>query len=236
MRFKNPTLSSQNCVCASTLRLVFILQLLAASTASGAVFPILDEECEAALALSAAPKHLQNEASIYVLGKQGYSMFRDGTNPYTCIVQRNHPTSLLPVCFDIEGTGTIVQTILGTSALVLNGKTDTEINAAIIEGFERGEYSEPLLSSVSYMLSDFNWMYDESSEKLNKLGPHSMIFANAATRESILFDAESYRHHNVLPAISGMGPFKYFVIRAEIATENVEIEKQCGSSLNYLSE
>lgn len=213
-----------------------IATLCGAIAANATEFPLLDQVCERALALSAAPAHLQDDASVYVLKDDGYTLINTGGNPYTCIVQRNHPTSLLPVCFDKEGTDTIVKTIIGTADLVLEGKTDTEINAAIVAGLQTAKYSEPVSSSISYMLSDFNWMYDENAKELNNIGPHSMIFAQDASRESIHFNADSYRFHNVLPLIAGMGPFSYFVVRAENPTDSTSIEKHCGDSLSFLPE
>ena len=215
------------------MRIAISLSLIyAIGVANASEFQYLSESCEVALALSAAPQHLQKDASVYVLQKGGYVLVSQGSNPFTCLVQRNHPTSLLPVCFDQEGAASIVRTILDTAGLVLSGATDTEINKAIVNGLESGKYSAPRGSSLSYMLSAFNRMYDEDSQALIELGPHSMIFTNH-TRESILFDRDSYELHNVLPSISGMGPFNYFVVRAENATDSDRIETRCGNQIDF---
>ena len=69
---------------------------------------ILSREKEVALALSAGPEHLRQGAAVYALERNGFVKVRDGSNGFTCIVNRDHPLNQKPVCFDAEGTATIL--------------------------------------------------------------------------------------------------------------------------------
>src|SRR5262249_19297838 len=55
-----------------------------------------------ALALSAGPP-VADKAAVYVLGPKGYSKLKEGTNGFSCIVQRERLDEIAPQCFDAEG-------------------------------------------------------------------------------------------------------------------------------------
>lgn len=112
---------------------------------------LLLREKEVALALSAAPEHLRQGAAVYALERNGFVKVRDGSNGFTCIVNRDHPLNQKPVCFDAEGTATILPKILRVGELLMQGKPMSEIDAEIEEGFRTGKYISPRRSGVAYM-------------------------------------------------------------------------------------
>ena len=114
---------------------------------------LLPREKEIELALSAAPEHLRDGAGVYVLERTGFVKVRGSTNGFTCIVNRDHPLNQKPVCFDAEGTATILPKILRVGELLMQGKPMSEINAEIEEGFRSGKYISPRRAGVAYMLS-----------------------------------------------------------------------------------
>ena len=61
--------------------------------AQSAQYPLFPQALEIELALSAAPKHLRDGASVWVLAQSGYTMARKGTNPFTCVVSRRAGSS-----------------------------------------------------------------------------------------------------------------------------------------------
>lgn len=69
---------------------------------------LLPRDEEFALAVSAAPEHLRGGAAVYVLEETGFVKAREGTNGYSCIVNRDHPLNRKPTCYDSEGTATIL--------------------------------------------------------------------------------------------------------------------------------
>jgi len=56
------------------------------------------------LALSAAPTEVSSKASVYILGPKGYEKVREGTNGFSCLIERSFrgttQTSSAPACFD----------------------------------------------------------------------------------------------------------------------------------------
>ena len=70
-----------------------------ASEAADATSGVLPRDLEVQLALSALPRHLRADATVYVLNPaSGFEMFRKGTNGF-------QPSSLEPVTIPSEGRG-----------------------------------------------------------------------------------------------------------------------------------
>lgn len=57
---------------------------------------LLDESFEIALATSAAPEHIGSNAAVLVLRRDGYHRVREGTNGFTCLVERSWSVPLRP--------------------------------------------------------------------------------------------------------------------------------------------
>lgn len=57
---------------------------------------LLDESLEVALAVSAAPAHVSAAATVLVLRRDGYHPVRQGTNGFTCLVERSWSSPVGP--------------------------------------------------------------------------------------------------------------------------------------------
>jgi hypothetical protein len=97
---------------------------------AGVQQPILDQQKEIALALSACPPSTATKAAVYVLEKSGYVKVRDSQNGFTAIVQHALATSQEPQCMDAEGTRTHLPRILKVAEFRAHGKTREEIKSS----------------------------------------------------------------------------------------------------------
>src|SRR3989304_3004851 len=111
------------------------------------------------LAESAAPPAISGSATIYVLERSGYEKVREGTNGFTCLVDRQTPLNQEPTCFDAEGSATTLATRLFVEEMRGRGKSEEEINAAIQEGYKTGKYRAPRKPGIVYMMSDAIYLY-----------------------------------------------------------------------------
>src|SRR5260370_34964776 len=66
----------------------------------------LSREEKIKLAESAGPPEVSSKATVYVLDSTGYVKVRDGSNGFSCFVDRQAPVNLEPTCFDAEGSAT----------------------------------------------------------------------------------------------------------------------------------
>ncbi|MEM1182588.1 MAG: hypothetical protein AAGM22_29855, partial [Acidobacteriota bacterium] len=101
---------------------------------------LLPETCEMELALSAAPPHLRPDAAVYGLGPDGYRKLRDGSNGFTCLVNRDHPRVLKPTCFDREGADTVVPKILFFGQALMDGEPAAAVREKVQAGFDEGRF------------------------------------------------------------------------------------------------
>jgi hypothetical protein len=55
---------------------------------------------------------ISGKATVYVLDRTGYTKAREGTNGFSCFMDRQTPWNTEPTCFDAEGTRTTLPTRL----------------------------------------------------------------------------------------------------------------------------
>jgi hypothetical protein len=149
--------------------------------ASGRVL-LLSRDLEIRLAVNALPKDLRDGATVLVLEAGAYVKTRAGTNPFTCMVSRRGG-NLYPVCFDEEGTRTILPAYADDAVLRLKGKTDAEIERSLADGFEQGRYRPPARPGIAYMLSPATYMMEGG--KLTRTPPHTMFYAPFLTNADV---------------------------------------------------
>jgi len=147
--------------------------------------PLLPEAEEIALAESAAPEDIARDAAIYVLGRDGYTLARSGRNGFTCLVERSHPASLEPICYDAEGTATILPRVLEVAALRRSGADPAAVRTAIAEGYRVGRFRAPQRPGVAYMLSPATRFYNPETGKVEPGHPHVMFYAPYLRNENI---------------------------------------------------
>lgn len=133
------------------------------------------------LAMSAAPPEVAKHATIYVLTNQGYEKERAGSNGFTCLVARSFvkptETTVEPMCFDAEGTRTLVPVRLRIEEWRAEGKSDAAISASIAQGYKDGSFKAPTKVGVLYMLSSENRLVPSTGGDVASIPPHLMFYA-----------------------------------------------------------
>src|ERR1700723_4716015 len=87
----------------------------------------LPREEKIKLAESAAPPEISGKATVYILEPSGYVKVRDGSNGFSCFVDRQDPLNLEPTCFDAEGSATTLQSRFLAEDLRAKGKSEDEV-------------------------------------------------------------------------------------------------------------
>jgi hypothetical protein len=174
---------------------------------------LLPREREIAIALSAAPAHIARGAAVYVLGPRGYEKARDGSNGFSCIVEREFPAGISPICYDAEGTATILPRSLRTGELQMQRKSMQEIEREMAEGFASGTYHAARRAGVAYMLSPDTREYNPKTGALDPVAPHVMIYAPFLRNADIGAGAEGEDQTAVLPFVANEGrPNAYIIL------------------------
>lgn len=209
--------------------------LAAATTSLDPAFadrPKLTADCESALALSALPARLRDTASVYVLRDDRFEMAREGSGPFTCIVERNHPVSLIPQCTDAAGRDSVVPGIVQRSEWVmeeLSADARAERFASLVTA---GEMVAPPRPGVSYMMSDFSYTWNPSLGDYVKIPPHVMFYAPNLSDEDIGGSmAEGMGTNRGVPFIVQPGIHGFMTSMVEHASESDAVRAACAGQL-----
>ena len=148
-------------------------------------YPLLPRPLEIELALSAAPKHLRADATVWTLEHSGYTIAKKGANAFTCVVSRRGG-DLFPVCWDAEGAQSLLPIDFDDAQMRLAGKSGAEIDAIVSERFKSGQYHPPARAGIAYMLSPMRYRIDEhGAVARTPSNPHLMFYGPNLTDADI---------------------------------------------------
>ena len=158
----------------------------------------LPRELEIRLALSVAPAHLQDEATVYVLDPMvGYTLAKQGSNGFSCVVARTVPGKaeyrndlVIPVCYDQEGTDTILPTRFNIEALRAKGRSKKALQEELAQNFK---YQAPKRNGFAPMLSSIfrTYLGPDATQPTLLNYPNLMFYAPCVKNADIagrLFD------------------------------------------------
>lgn len=167
------------------------------------------------LALSAAPPEVSSKATTYILGAKGYKKVREGTNGFSCLIERSFAgttqNSSAPACFDAEGSRTLLLTYLRREELRAQGKSEAEIKDDITKGFQDGRFKAPGPGFL-YMMSDENFVYDSESKESGFVPPHLMFYAPYKSAKDLGYESIS---PTMVPYLTHPGPEGLIVVAAQ---------------------
>jgi hypothetical protein len=133
------------------------------------------------LAKGAAPPEISDHSTVYVLEPTGYVKAQDGTNGFSCFVDRQTPLNQEPTCFDAEGTATTLQTRLFAEEQRAKGRSEDQIKSDLDTGYKSGKFLAPRKPGIVYMLSDSIYLFVAQNKQLVHAPPHLMFYAPYAT-------------------------------------------------------
>jgi hypothetical protein len=145
----------------------------------------LPREAKIKLAESAAPPEISGKATIYVLERTGYVKAREGTNAFTCFVDRQAPVNLEPTCFDAEGGATTFLTRVFVEEERAKGRSEADINASVAANYKTGRFRAPGKPGIVYMMSDQGFLFVPGANTMVAIPPHLMFYAPYATDKDI---------------------------------------------------
>jgi len=134
-------------------------------------YMMADRNAEVALARSAAPEAISRDATVLVLGKNGYETVVEGKNGFTCLVERSwmspfdspefwNPKIRGPICYNPPAVRTILPYTLYRTKLVLEGAPKEEMHQRIVAAVTKGELSAPEVGAMSYMMAKNQYLGD----------------------------------------------------------------------------
>jgi hypothetical protein len=148
-----------------------------------AVQYLMEKNAEIQLARSAAPNSISSDATILVLGRQGYETAAQGKNGFVCMVERSwleafdspefwNPKVRGAECLNSEAARSILPIADLRTKMVMAGHSKEEILSALKAAFHNKKLPDLELGGMAYMMSKSAYLYDEGDHN----GPHVMFF------------------------------------------------------------
>jgi hypothetical protein len=176
------------------LSCLVVLLLLPCASAAGAqaapngypVKPVpLADSVEIALAVSAAPPELSNQATVYAVRDGQVLTLRRGSNGSACVVARDlHGGSLYPICYNAEGARTVLARELLDVRLRSLGASEDSVERAVAAGYASGQLETPKSLAMAYMMSPRQVLFSSPRPEGRRVGawhPHLMFYVPGAT-------------------------------------------------------
>jgi hypothetical protein len=150
-----------------------------------------DRNAEIALARSAAPKSISDQAEILVLGEHGYETAVKGTNGFVCVVERSwtagadapdfwNPKVRSPFCLNAQAVETYLPLTIMKTNLALAGKSKPQLVAAIQAALDEKKLPPISRDAMCYMMSKQGYLNDAGGH----WHPHLMFFAPSTKPEA----------------------------------------------------
>jgi hypothetical protein len=160
-----------------------------------------DEQSEIALARSAAPPSISDEAEVMVLRREGYATAVKGSNGFLCIVERSwgaatddpgfwNPGVRGPICFNPPAARTVVPIFLMKTQMVLAGESKRAIVQATASALDSGKL--PALESGDVLHAVEAAVLRRPRQELASA---SDVFRSGQRREKLGRESAGLAHH-----------------------------------------
>jgi hypothetical protein len=148
---------------------------------------LMERNAEIALARSAAPDSISQDAEVLVLGHSGYETAMKGKNGFVCIVARSwtapindpdfwNPKLRAPICFNAAAARSYLPRTIKKTDLILAGRTKAEMIDTVAAAIDKNELPSTEPAAMCYMLSKQGYLSDRDGH----WHPHLMFFVSQA--------------------------------------------------------
>jgi hypothetical protein len=148
---------------------------------------LMEKNAEIQLARSAAPDSISHDATILVLGRQGYERAVEGKNAFVCMVDRAwmaafdwpefwNPRVRAAACLNPQAARSILPIAFLRSRMVMAGRSQAEILSALKSAYEKKQLPNLEDGAMCYMTSKSAYLTDQDGHNM----PHLMWYTSLA--------------------------------------------------------
>ena len=144
---------------------------------------LMERNAEIQLARSAAPDSISRDATVLILGRQGYETAVEGKNGFVCMVGRAwgaafdwtefwNPKVRAADCMNPQAARSILPSAYLRARMVMAGRSKAEIVLAVKVAFENKQLPDLENGAMDYMMSKSAYLTDFGDHNL----PHVMFY------------------------------------------------------------
>ncbi|HVC18561.1 MAG TPA: hypothetical protein VNE16_00675 [Vicinamibacterales bacterium] len=141
---------------------------------------LMHRSAEIALARSAAPPAISRDATVLVLGRQGWETAVKGTNGFVCMVERGissgidfvekwNPRIKGPDCLNAAAARTMLPIVFKLTDMALAGDSLRQRVAGIREAYAKRDIPPLAPGAMGYMMSKDAYLTDQGSHNISHL-------------------------------------------------------------------
>ena len=145
---------------------------------------MMERDAEIAMARSAAPESISQEAEVMIMGRHGYESAVKGKNGFVCVVERSwtagidepefwNPKLRGPICLNPAAVRSYLPRTIKKTELILATRSKPQMFADIKAALDKKELPSPEPGAMCYMLSRQGYLSDTDGQ----WRPHLMFFA-----------------------------------------------------------
>jgi hypothetical protein len=147
---------------------------------------LMDRNAEIQLARSAAPDSISRDATILILGRQGYETAVEGTNGFVCMVGRAwgaafdwdefwNPKVRAADCMNPQAARSLLPIAHLRARMAMAGRSKAELLSAVQAAFDQRQMPNLENGAMDYMMSKSAYLTDAGEHN----APHLMFYTLA---------------------------------------------------------
>ena len=144
---------------------------------------MMERSAEVALARTAAPESISQNATVMVMNRHGYENAATGKNGFVCIVQRSwtadidnpdfwNPKLRAPICFNPAAVRSFLPQTIKKTEWILAGRSKAQMFDDLKAALDKKELPKPEVGAMCYMMSKEGYLNDS----VGHWHPHLMFF------------------------------------------------------------
>jgi len=141
---------------------------------------LMERNAEILLARSAAPDSISSDATVLILGRQGYETAVEGRNGFVCMVERGwmgmfdwpgfwNPKVRAADCLNPQAARSILPIAELRARMVMAGRSQAEMVSAIKVAFQNKQLPNLESGAMAYMMSKSAYLTDEGDHNASHL-------------------------------------------------------------------
>jgi len=199
-----------------------------------------DRNAEIALARSAAPASISRDASVLVLGRNGYEQAVQGKNGFVCVVGRSwtgpfdwpefwNPKIRAADCLNPQAARSIVPIFYLRAKLAMAGRSKDEMVAAVKAAYAHKQLPDLENGAMDYMMSKSSYLTDEGMHNMPHLMFDTLVkdgkdWGSGAEGSPVMSSPYWFISSQALSQMKGLPPILVFLVAAPTWSDGTPAE------------
>jgi hypothetical protein len=189
---------------------------------------LMEKNAEIQLARTAAPESISRDATVLILGRQGYETAVQGTNGFVCLVGRAwgaafdwdefwNPTVRAADCLNPQAAASLLPIFCLRARMVMAGRSRAEIISAVKAAFENKQLPDLESGAMDYMMSKSSYLTDQGGHNMPQVMFYALVkdgknWGSGAAGSPVMSSPYWFFSPKEQPQMKGLPPILVFLV------------------------